>query len=95
MENRVSAFTNDALGDLDATGIAEAIRKKEISVQEATEAAIQRAEKVNPSLDAIKVKAYAERQGKSHHTHFVTEADLTYVAVDEQRKPRQIPLDAL
>ena len=58
MENRVSAFTNDALGNLDATGIAEAIRKKEISVQEATEAAIQRAEKVNPSLDAIKVKAY-------------------------------------
>ena len=41
----------------------------------------------------IKVKVYAERQGKSHHTHFVTEADLTYVAVDEQRKPRQIPID--
>jgi len=39
----------------------------------------------------IKVKAYAERQGKSHHSHLVTEADLTYVAVDEQRKPRQIP----
>ena len=43
----------------------------------------------------IKVKAYAERQGTSHHTHFVTEADLTYVAVDEQRKPRQIPVDAV
>jgi acyl-CoA thioesterase YciA len=41
----------------------------------------------------IKVKAYAERQGKSHHSHLVTEADLTYVAVDEQRKPRQIPPD--
>jgi acyl-CoA thioesterase YciA len=41
----------------------------------------------------IKVKVYVERQGKSHHTHFVTEADLTYVAVDEQRKPRQIPID--
>ena len=62
MENRVSAFTNDALGNLDATGVAEAIAKKEISVQEATEAAIQRAEKVNPSLDAIKVKAYEEAQ---------------------------------
>ena len=43
----------------------------------------------------IKVKAYVKRQGKSHHTHFVTEAELTYVAVDEQRKPRQIPPDAL
>lgn len=43
----------------------------------------------------IKVKAYAERQGKSHHTHLVTEADLTYVAVDEQRKPRHIPAETL
>ena len=43
----------------------------------------------------VNVKAFAERQGKSHHTHMVTEADLTYVAVDEQRKPRHIPKDAL
>ena len=43
----------------------------------------------------INVKAFAERQGKSHHIHLVTEADLTYVAVDEQRKPRHIPKDAL
>jgi acyl-CoA thioesterase YciA len=43
----------------------------------------------------INVKAFAERQGKSHHTHLVTEADLTYVAVDEQRKPRHIPKDTL
>ena len=41
----------------------------------------------------VNVRAYAERQGKSHHTHLVTEADLTYVAVDEQRKPRQLPDD--
>ena len=43
----------------------------------------------------VNVKAFAERQGKSHHTHMVTEADLTYVAVDEQRKPRPILKDAL
>jgi len=43
----------------------------------------------------INVKAYAERQGKSHHTHLVTEAKLTYVAVDEERKPRQIPVDKM
>lgn len=43
----------------------------------------------------INVKAYAERQGKSHHTHLVTEADLTYVAVDDERKPRPIPVDTL
>jgi acyl-CoA thioesterase YciA len=39
----------------------------------------------------VNVKAFAERQGKSHHTHLVTEADLTYVAVDDQRRPRQLP----
>ena len=38
----------------------------------------------------VNVKAFAERQGKSHHTHLVTEADLTYVAVDENRRPRKI-----
>ena len=39
----------------------------------------------------VNVKAFAERQGKSHHTHLVTEADLTYVAVDDQRRPRHLP----
>lgn len=39
----------------------------------------------------INVKAFAERQGKSHHAHLVTEADLTYVAVDDQRRPRHLP----
>ena len=39
----------------------------------------------------INVKAFAERQGKSHHTHLVTEADLTYVAVDDRRRPRHLP----
>ncbi|XP_065199054.1 putative amidase AmiC [Sycon ciliatum] len=58
MTNRINAFTDDALGNLDATGVAEAIAQKKISVQEAVEAAIQRAEKVNPNLDAIKVRAY-------------------------------------
>ena len=66
MNKRISAFTDDALGNLDATGVAEAIAKKHVSVQEVTEAAIARAEKVNPSLDAIKVKAYddARQYGK-------------------------------
>ena len=39
----------------------------------------------------VNVKAFAERQGKSHHTHLVTEADLTYVAVDDRRRPRHLP----
>jgi len=51
--------------------------------------------RVGKTSITVNVKAYAERQEKLHHTHLVTEADLTYVAVDEQRKPRHIPLDTL
>ncbi len=39
----------------------------------------------------VHVTAFAERHGKTNEYIQVTEADLTYVAVDEQRKPRQIP----
>jgi len=38
----------------------------------------------------VNVKAYAERQGTTHECIQVTEADLTYVAVDEQRRPRPL-----
>jgi len=41
----------------------------------------------------VHVKAFAERQGKAHEHIQVTEADLTYVAVDDQRRPRKIPKD--
>ncbi len=39
----------------------------------------------------INVKAFAERQQENHEVLLVTEADLTYVAVDENRKPRVLP----
>lgn len=60
MTNRTSAFTNDALGNHDASGVAEAISKKEISPEEAIEAAIQRAEKVNDQLNAIVLRTYED-----------------------------------
>jgi acyl-CoA thioesterase YciA len=41
----------------------------------------------------VHVRAFTDRQGPSHDHTQVTEADLTYVAVDEQRRPRQIPKD--
>ncbi len=65
MGKHVSAFTNDALGNMDAVAIAEAIAKKEISVAEATEAAIARAEKANADLNAIAVKTYADARNHS------------------------------
>ncbi len=49
----VSAFRDDVLGAADAVEIARRIRLGEISASEAVEAAIRRAENVNPSLNAI------------------------------------------
>ena len=69
MENKINAFTNDALGNMDATGIAEAIAKGSISAVEATEAAIARAEKVNGALNAIVVKAYDHARRQAHVKH--------------------------
>lgn len=53
-----AATTGDALGDLDATGIAARIRSGEITAAEALDAAIARAESVNPQLNFIASAAY-------------------------------------
>ncbi|MGB5813095.1 MAG: amidase [Polyangiales bacterium] len=50
---RVSAFCDDVLGDLDAVGVRDRIAKGEITANEAVAAAIARAERVNPQLNAI------------------------------------------
>jgi len=39
----------------------------------------------------VNVRAYAERMHETHEILLVTQADLTYVAVDDQRKPRPLP----
>jgi amidase len=53
MTTRVHAFGDDALGDLDTVGVAAAIADGTISAREAAEAAIARADAVNPVLNAI------------------------------------------
>lgn len=53
-----SAQGADALGDLDATGLAARIRAREITAQEALNAAIARAERVNPQLNFIATPTY-------------------------------------
>ncbi len=58
MGNKINAFGDDALGTMDATALAEAIAAKKVSVQEVTEAAIARAEKVNTEIDGIAIKMY-------------------------------------
>ncbi|GAB3494157.1 amidase [Flexivirga lutea] len=51
---RVHAFIDDALGDLDATGVAQRIRNREISAAEAVEAAIERSHRVEDALHALR-----------------------------------------
>jgi amidase len=55
---RVHAFTDDALGDLDAVGLADALRAGRVSRVDAVEAAIARTEAVNPALDGLAYKAF-------------------------------------
>ncbi len=41
----------------------------------------------------VQVEVYAERNRQREECIKVTQATLTYVAVDEQRKPRSVPRD--
>ena len=50
---RVHAFGDDALGDLDAVGLVERIRSGDTAIGDVLDAAISRAEQVNPRLNAI------------------------------------------
>ncbi|MBJ8348952.1 amidase [Antrihabitans sp. YC2-6] len=58
MGKTVHAFGDDALGDLDAVGIAAAIRSGEVSRIEVIDAAIDRVERVNPHINAIAYAAF-------------------------------------
>ncbi len=59
------AFTDDALGDLDATGVAERIRTKQISAREAVDAAIARAERLEPQLQAMAYDDFARARDRA------------------------------
>lgn len=67
---RVHAFSDDALGDHDAVGLAEEIRTGRISAEEAVDAAIARIETLQPELNALacadfdRARARAARPGK-------------------------------
>lgn len=58
MSNAIHAFTNDALGTDDATALAERLRRGEVTARELTDAAIERAEKVDPVLHGIEYRDY-------------------------------------
>ncbi|HET6165246.1 MAG TPA: amidase [Marmoricola sp.] len=54
----VHAFRDDALGDHDAVGLAAEIREGRVSAAEAVDAAIARAELVDPTLGAIAAESF-------------------------------------
>jgi amidase len=56
---RVHAFASDAMGDDDAVAIAARIRAGDVSAAEICAAAIARAEKVNPQINAIQTACFA------------------------------------
>jgi len=52
-DNRIHAFGDDALGTRDAVGLVEALHAGEVSIPEVVEAAIARAQRVQPELNGI------------------------------------------
>lgn len=59
MSHTVHAFnSDDALADYDATALAEQIRQRNISPEEVQKAAITRAQRINPALNAIVLERF-------------------------------------
>lgn len=61
----VSAFDDDALGDLDATALAAAIRTGAVSRVDVVEAAIARTLKVNPQLNGMAFEAFDQARARA------------------------------
>ncbi|MCV7409037.1 amidase [Mycobacterium florentinum] len=65
---RVHAFGDDALGDLDAIGLSDAIRAGWADRTEVVEAAIARTEAVNPALNGLAYKAFERARATASAT---------------------------
>lgn len=61
----MQVFTDDALGDLDATGVADAIRHGTISAGEAVDAAIARAERLATQIDAVAFRDFEAARNRA------------------------------
>lgn len=58
MTSHIHAFGDDALSDLDAVGLVDALRAGQVSAAELVEAAIARTEAVNPTLNGLAYEAF-------------------------------------
>jgi amidase len=61
----VNAFGDDALGDLDAVAMVDAMRTGRVSAAELVDAAIARAEKVNPILNGLAHETFARARAEA------------------------------
>src|SRR3984893_1162605 len=61
----VHAFEDDALGELDAVALADAIKSRRLSRAEAVEAAIARTEAVNPALNGLACQAFDQARARA------------------------------
>ncbi|WP_070380050.1 amidase [Rhodococcus sp. WMMA185] len=68
-ETLVHAFRDDALGDLDATGVAQRIADGDVSIREVTEAAIARAESVESALNGLACADFDRALTKADRPH--------------------------
>lgn len=69
--DRISAFSDDALGHLDAVGVVEALRAGAVSADDVIDAAIARAEAVNPTLNGVAYEAFdrARSRGRTRRPY--------------------------
>ena len=61
----VHAFEDDALGELDAVALADALKSGRVTRAEAVEAAIARTEAVNPALNGLACQAFDQARAKA------------------------------
>jgi amidase len=66
---QISAFADDALGDLDAIGVVDALTAGRVSRTEVIEAAIARTEKVNPDLNGLAYEAFDRARVRAAGAH--------------------------
>lgn len=63
----VHAFNDDVLSNMDATDVAESIRRGELSSKEVCEASLKRLHKVNPALNAVAHECFNLALEQSEH----------------------------
>lgn len=69
MGQAVHVFTDDALGDLDAVGVAQRIASGEVSATEAVDAAIERVGKADTELAAVQYEAFDRARTEARSVH--------------------------